>query len=332
MKIKLFFFFFIIFSLFNSGEDSAWSKAPVTPKIVFSSLRDNNAEVYIMNPDGSEQLNLSNHPSNDFEPTFSPTGEVILFVSDREGIRDLYLMNADGTNQRRVFEVLAYRDHPTWDPSGTRIVYTRPPKSAIYIAEIDGKEETRLASTGALGGYPAWNPRSEEIVFVLRNKKWLGSYQLRVIDVQTRLQKTLFPDKLPWMERPAWSPNGHILAFSWINRKAKNFDEFAAAVHAGQNNGEEAIYIAHPDGSGWRRVTDGRCFSAAWSPHNDELLYQKEVNNQKQLFKIAFESRVKTQLTHVGDNLGADWFDPAVLPVHPQPKLLTTIWGKLKKK
>jgi len=332
MKIQIFPFFSFILVLLNSGGGSAWAKAPATAKIVFSSLRDNNAEIYIMNPDGSKQQNLTNHPSNDIDPTFSPTGAHILFVSDREGVRDLYLMDADGTNQRKVFEEPAYRELPTWAPDGTRIAYTRPSDLAIYIAEIDSKREARLAGTGPLGGYPSWNPRGEEIVFVVTNAKWVRSYQLHVINAQTRKRETLFPDKLPWMRHPAWSPNGHTIAFSWINRKAQNFNEFAAAVHAGQKNGEEAIYIANQDGSGWKRVTDRGAFFPIWSLHGDELLYQQEVKNQKQLFKIVLGSRVKTQLTHEGINFQADWFDPAALPVQPDVELLTTVWGKLKQK
>ena len=39
-----------------------FSEAPTTPKILFTSTRDGNREVYMMNPDGSEQVNLTQHP------------------------------------------------------------------------------------------------------------------------------------------------------------------------------------------------------------------------------------------------------------------------------
>ncbi len=62
------------------------------------------------------------------------------------------------------------------------------------------------------------------------------------------------------------------------------------------------------------------------------IIYQQKVGGSTQLFKIDVGSRVKTQLTHKGSNSSADWFDPASLPVEPQPHLLTTLWGKLKQK
>ena len=60
--------------------------------------------------------------------------------------------------------------------------------------------------------------------------------------------------------------------------------------------------------------------------------YQQEVGGATQLFKIGVGSRVKTQLTHNGDNSRADWFDPVALPVQPDVELLTTTWGKLKER
>ena len=71
-----------------------------------------------MNPDGSDQKNLTQHRANDYAPVWSPTGRQILFVSDRGGIPDLYLMDADGTNVRQVFKKLRGREFPTWSPDG----------------------------------------------------------------------------------------------------------------------------------------------------------------------------------------------------------------------
>ena len=96
-----------------------FAKTPTTPKILFTSARDGNREVYIMNPDGSEQINLTKHPAGDLQAVWSPTGEKILFVSDRGGERDLYLMDSDGSNVRRVFKrkIEAWRTSADLDPT-----------------------------------------------------------------------------------------------------------------------------------------------------------------------------------------------------------------------
>ena len=46
--------------------------APATGKIAFISDRDGNGEVYVMNADGTGQTNLTNNPSDDFGPAWSP--------------------------------------------------------------------------------------------------------------------------------------------------------------------------------------------------------------------------------------------------------------------
>jgi hypothetical protein len=53
------------------------------PRILFSSTRDGNPEIYTMNPDGSNVVNLSRHPRADRDPTWSPDGKKIGFISAR---------------------------------------------------------------------------------------------------------------------------------------------------------------------------------------------------------------------------------------------------------
>ena len=94
------------------------ANAPATAKIVFSSTVDGNAEIYMMNPDGSQRMRLTNHPARDVAPAWSPTGEQIVFNSDRDGKWDIYIMNPDGTDVKRVFKTLAHREYPAWSPDG----------------------------------------------------------------------------------------------------------------------------------------------------------------------------------------------------------------------
>ena len=84
-----------------------FAKAPDTPKIIFGTVRDGNWELYLMNTDGSEQINITNHRAADVSGAWSPTGGQILFASNRDGSAeslDLYLMDADGRNVQPMFE------------------------------------------------------------------------------------------------------------------------------------------------------------------------------------------------------------------------------------
>ena len=148
-----------------------FAKAPTTPKILFTSTRDGNRDVYIMDPDGSEQVNLTQHRADDQQAVWSPTGEQILFVSDRDGVRDLFLMDADGSNVRRVSKEEAYRESPTWSPDGKQIAYSHVNWDklmfTVYIATLEKQEEEEFSmdSSG-----PAWSPDGTEIACVVGSR------------------------------------------------------------------------------------------------------------------------------------------------------------------
>ncbi len=72
----------------------AWS--PNGSQILFVSNRDGNEEVYVMDSDGSNVRNLTNHPARDSQGSWSPDGRFIIFISDRNGTSDLWIMEADG--------------------------------------------------------------------------------------------------------------------------------------------------------------------------------------------------------------------------------------------
>ena len=305
------------------------AKAPETAKIVFTSRRDGNFEIYIMNPDGSDQINLTQHRAKDSVPVWSPTGEQILFTSDRGGIEDLYLMDADGTNVRQVFKKLIGREFPTWSPDGKALVYHRFHTLSIYTASIDGKDEEELTD----GLWSAWSPNGSEIAFMAGKFAWadngnliIPKVRVQIINLQTHVEEKLLPGKI-WMFDPAWAPDSAQITFSWDG-----------AIEKGKEVGRTmGIYVVNRDGSGLRKIIDAgdrpaAVFNPTWSPDGNELIYDKGVGGVRDLFKVALDGGVPEQLTRrQADNFNPDWFDPAfALPVLPQPSLLTTIWAKLK--
>ena len=309
---------------FSSSLCNVLAQAPQTPKIVFS-LIDNkqNAEIYLMNPDGTDHVRLTHNKAFDVSPMWSPTGEQILFASDRDGTRDLYLMDADGKNVKRVFGKSGDRRHPTWSPDGEQIAYTRREqgKGFIYIASINGKKEERVA----IGGLPAWSPDGMEIAFITGAVK---RRQISILNVSTYKQKVLFPKPAQpsWMTSPEWSPSGDKLAFSWLHK-----------VPLGEFVDTQTIYIINRDGTGLQQVIPervGRESSPVWSPQGNALLYTQYINGkQMQIFKVGLDGGEPVQLTDPTFwHFTGDWFDPAyALPVSPQPQLLTTQWGEVKK-
>ncbi len=312
-----------------------FSEVPTTPKILFTLSRDGNTEVYMMNPDGSEQINLTQHPADDLGAVWSPRGDQILFVSDRQGtrVRDLYVMDPDGSNVHRVFKkkITAWRTTPTWSPDGKQFAYISTDrihiKSGLYLGTF-GEEDAELLPYGQS---PAWSPDGSEIA--CSEPHQFGS-RLTFINVRTRDREQPIPDKaLRWQRHPSWSAAGDKLAIS--GNKHPLPVVLDRALHNAWAD-KYVIYIVNRDGTGLRQLVEEAGSDArlpVLSPDGSEVVYTQEINGQTQIFKIDVSSGVRTQLTHVGRNADADWFDPTyALPVSPQPELLTTTWGEMKKK
>ena len=109
----------------------AWS--PDNKQIVYASTRTGDFELWIMNSDGSGNIQLTNSPDSvEAGPQFSPDGRQILFQSNRDGDFEIFIMNRDGSSVRQ----LTYNDvrdvDPTWAHNGLDIVYT----SAGYIRSV----------------------------------------------------------------------------------------------------------------------------------------------------------------------------------------------------
>ena len=103
--------------LFEDDIRPHWS--PDGKKVVFNTNRDGNWEIYIMDADGSNQLNLTNNSSSDdLDPSWSPDGTKIAFVSRRDMNMEIYVMNADGSNQAILtYDPFFYEENePSWSP------------------------------------------------------------------------------------------------------------------------------------------------------------------------------------------------------------------------
>ena len=147
---------------------SAEAPPPVPCSIAFDSDRDGNREIYLMGPDGKDQVNLSNNPADDFDPAISPDGSQIAFVSNRdngkEGGQFIYVMNADGSNVRQLtFE--NWSDWPDWSNDGSQITYTS--NDDIYVIKADGSgQSVNLTNSPEKDGRSSWSPDGTQIAWV----------------------------------------------------------------------------------------------------------------------------------------------------------------------
>src|SRR5262249_19952573 len=149
----------------NVGPDRAGKWSPDGSKIVFVSRRDGNAELYLMDADGTNQTRLSNTPENEASPSWSPDGTEIAFSFTDAAGDHVAVMSVDGSNRRTIVAGA----NPVWSPSGQTIAYTRINHTGCFLGtcprdirtvKIDGTEDAGLI-TGAVE--PAWSPDGRRI-------------------------------------------------------------------------------------------------------------------------------------------------------------------------
>ena len=198
-------------------------------------------------------------------------------------------------------------------PARPKIVFnsTRDGNTEIYMMDTDGKQQVRLTQ----------RPDGTEIVFPKAGLVERPT-PLIIINLRTRHQEILQPEPQLHMFRPDWSTDGTTIAFSHVEKLG------------GKGPIAGTLYTVSRDGSNLREIIPEKepiSQHPVWSPPGDELAYNKKIDENWQILKIDLTSRQSVQLTNRGINVYPDWFDPAfALPVSPKPRLLTTVWAKMK--
>ncbi len=136
-------------------------------RLLFSSTRDGNSEIYSSAPDGSDVRRLTNDPGIDVSPACGPNGQ-IAFVSNRHGSPQIWVMDANGGGQKRVTYKGDYNQTPAWcpDPKRQLIAFTgRDTNLDVFTLDIATGQYTRLTQGQGTNKDPAFSPDCRMVAF-----------------------------------------------------------------------------------------------------------------------------------------------------------------------
>lgn len=149
----------------------AWS--PDGTRIAFVSWREGNADIFVIDPDGRNLVNLTRHPGWDVSPAWSPDGTQIAFFALRDRYRELYVMDADGGNVRQLTNAQEvnngnYWGAPAWSPDGSAIAYQTviDGDPEIVVTSVDGTRQRTLTAAQERDALPVWLPGDRGIVYM----------------------------------------------------------------------------------------------------------------------------------------------------------------------
>ena len=256
----------------------------VGSRIAFTRLREDvfdrnssfhfDAEIWIMNGDGSDPTRLTDNTTDDLGAEWSPDGRTIAFHgaqwnADRLTLASpaqIFLLDVESGTEMP----LVTGRFPSWSPNGRKIAFdTRDQK--IFVINADGSDEVQLHPDpdpnvpkdpkyrGSV--FPDWSPDGRRIAFIrnrIRDDDRPGTIpEIWLMNADGSDPALLMNNAAG----PDWSPDGRRIVFS----------------SESENIGNKDVYVMNADGTDPRRLTDypGPDSDPDWSPDGRMIVFQR---------------------------------------------------------
>ena len=298
-----------------------FATSPLYAKIVFSSNRDDaRYEIFTMDIDGGEPMQITNNRHDSFSPTWSPNGRQIAFNRDSH----IYVIDADGENLRQLTRHKNNEQdlHPDWSPDGKLIAFDRftgdaPHRHAnIYTVDPVTKVVRKVTDFDFNAQLPKWSPDGQWILFQ-------GQGDLHAIRPDGSDKRIVAKHRLgepKWLG--GWSPDGQqIVYLQW-----------------GFIGMQDSIVVATLDMNLLNVVTEAEVpvppmvaiQSVSFGADGRSILFVGSNDGRASSFRVRLDTHELIQLTDVpfSDYSLQEW--GRRLSVSPKQQTLLQTWGRIK--
>jgi len=268
-------------------------------RVLFSSMRGGQPDLYMVNRDGSRLRRLTHDPALEGRPHISPDGSRIFY--SKEG--SLYIADSQGDHPQVLLTGDSYIE-PAWNPLGTKIVVNRRNASGDALCIVDADPQnpnvevvTTFPHEGL--GFLDWSPDNSRLVY---NTVGAGGARLYEYIFASATHRPLRATPTSSEFQARFSPDGQQLAFSrreggsqiWV----ANY-RYDTAYAAGRLEDDRAVVVE----SSWNS-------DPAWSPDGQFLVFgSRRPGGAIEEEKVWIQSPNSSQAQKLSQANERDW-DP----------------------
>jgi TolB protein len=266
-------------------------------KIYFVSDRTGGSfvkEIWSMDYDGSNQRQLTRYGSSSSEPAVSADGKLFAFMTFAGGNPQIRIHTTD-TSRRQTFinPISSVVETPEFTPDGKNILFAAAVDgwTQLMMAGIDGSGMRRLSNVRAIEVSPRVNPKTgNDLLFISGRSGHQQLWRMNLDGTDREMLTTGVGD----VANPAWSPDGHHIAFCWTR---------------GYEPGNLNIFVMDIADKVPVQLTSnsGRNENPWWAPDGVHLVFSSMRGRVTQIYSMLADGTSVRQLTTQGNNIQPVW-------------------------
>jgi len=264
--------------------------------IYFTSSRTGHKEIWVMDPDGKNQRQITRFNNISTYPNVSPDGTKIAFTSWAKGQPAIFIFSVDPVRDLRYYnQTASVNQAGSFTPDGKQIVYASSAGNGvccrIFIANLDGTGFRPISSSSAIEVEPKVNPKTgADIVFTSGRS---GPHQVYRMNMDGADVERLTPG-VGEASNASWHPDGQHIAFAWTQGYATGaFNIFTMNVAT-----RDYVQLTHGD---------GKNENPSWAPDGAHIVFAKTRGRSSQIYTMLADGTQLQQLTTTGDNERPTW-------------------------